>query len=269
MVLCVTGNGRSGTSLVASFLDRAGIAMGIEMRGPGKGCRFGFYEDTGFLEFQKAVLKRNRSGLYFPWKPVEINDTERRQAASLIAERNEKWQQWGWKDPRSTLFLPFWGEILPQAKFLIMYRNPEEVVTSVYRQMHRYYRYFRPDLAPRSWLHYNRMALGFYREHPGRVAFLDVGDLKRQPERTINALSHFLGVAIDPAAFHDVYRSQEMSAHNIKIYKEPFISTCLRISIKLMGDDMAALFTELNSASVLNYSQERSMDHGDMGEAKD
>ena len=250
LVLCVTGNGRSGTSLVASFLDKAGIPMGIEMRGAGKGCRLGFFEDVDFLEFQKAVLKRNGSGLYFPWKKVVVNSREREVAAEMIAARSRRWDRWGWKDPRSTLFLHFWVEMLPDARFLIMYREPQQVITSVYRQMHRYLRYPRPDLAPRSWLYYNRYALGFARRYPDKVAVMNIQELKSNPVETISALSQFLGVELDVQCFSEVYQPSEMTAHNIKLTREPFISSCLKISKKIWGREMEELYAELESVSL-------------------
>ena len=117
--------------------------------------------------------------------------------------------------------------------------------------MHRYLRYPRPDLAPRSWIYYNRFALDFAQDNPGRVAFLDVGDLKRDPETVIDALSRFLGVKLDPAVFEQVYRPNEMSAHDVRGYREPFISLCLRIGDRIWGETMARLYEKLRQASVV------------------
>lgn len=250
VVLCVTGNGRSGTSLVANFLDRAGIPMGIELKPGGKGCRLGFYEDIEILEFQKAILRRCGSGLYFPWKPVVTTSDDVAQARAMIDRRNGKWPNWGWKDPRSTLLLNFWAEILPECRFLIMFRSPSEVVASVYRQMHRYLRYGRPDLAPRSWIYYNRMALEFARKNSERVAFLDIADLKRSPAQVIGALSQFLDVPLDAALFQEVYRPSEMTAHKVKGHREPFIAACLWMAGHIWGEEMRVLYEELREASL-------------------
>lgn len=250
LILCVTGNGRSGTSLVANFLDRAGIPMGFELKPGGKGCRLGFYEDVEFLEFQKAVLKRNRSSLYTPWKKIDVTHEEKRKAIEMVEARNLKWSRWGWKDPRSTLFLDFWGNLFPETRFLILFRDPGEVVASVYRQMHRYLRYLRPDLAPRSWIHYNRAAINFARANPGRVAFLNITDLKQDSPATIAALSRWLGVPLDPAIFGEVYRPGEMTAHKVRPQREPFIAACLWLTKRIWGGEINALFQELCSISL-------------------
>ena len=41
---------------------------------------------------------------------------------------------WGWKDPRTCLFLDFWREHLPEARFLFVYRPPLEVLMSLVRR---------------------------------------------------------------------------------------------------------------------------------------
>ncbi len=224
--------------------------MGIELKPGGKGCHLGFYEDTEILEFQKAVLRRSGSGLYFPWKPVVTTSGDIAQARAMIELRSGKWPSWGWKDPRSTLLLDFWAELLPESRFLIMFRNPSEVVASVYRQMHRYLRYGRPDLAPRSWVHYNRIALDFARQNSERVAFLDIADLKRNPESVIGALAQFLDVPLDTTFFREVYRPKEMTAHRVQGHREPFIATCLWLAHHIWGPEMCALYEELREVSL-------------------
>ena len=54
-----------------------------------------------------------------------------RTKASLLIERFDSAHVWGWKDPRNSLTLPFWQELLPDFEMLIMVRNPLEVAYSM------------------------------------------------------------------------------------------------------------------------------------------
>ena len=38
---------------------------------------------------------------------------------------------WGWKDPRTTILLPFWQMLIPNLRFVIGVRNPLEVARSL------------------------------------------------------------------------------------------------------------------------------------------
>src|SRR4029453_5698696 len=38
---------------------------------------------------------------------------------------------WGWKDPRTSLTLPFWQQLLPELKTVVVVRNPLEVAHSM------------------------------------------------------------------------------------------------------------------------------------------
>ena len=43
------------------------------------------------------------------------------------------YDHWGWKDPRNSLTLPFWKELLPNLKVVVCVRNPIEVIASLRR----------------------------------------------------------------------------------------------------------------------------------------
>ena len=53
--------------------------------------------------------------------------------ARLLIEGFDSAGVWGWKDPRNSLTLPFWQDLLPGLKTLIMVRNPLEVAHSMKR----------------------------------------------------------------------------------------------------------------------------------------
>lgn len=56
------------------------------------------------------------------------------EARELLAVRVRSGVAWGWKEPRTTLFLDFWQERLPDARHLFVFQRPWEVVDSLFRR---------------------------------------------------------------------------------------------------------------------------------------
>jgi hypothetical protein len=51
--------------------------------------------------------------------------------AKKLLKRLSKQDNWGWKDPRNSLTLPFWRVIVPELKVVVCLRNPLEVAHSL------------------------------------------------------------------------------------------------------------------------------------------
>ena len=117
--LIVTGMHRSGTSLVASLLPHMGIKLGplfipADFRNPR-----GYYEDVDFVRLQQAMIQHclpsaDRGCPDWGWTESETFhdehlDSFHAQAAALLKSRAQTGEMWGWKDPRTTLFLDFWA----------------------------------------------------------------------------------------------------------------------------------------------------------------
>ena len=54
-----------------------------------------------------------------------------RLKARLLIEKFDSAIVWGWKDPRNSLTLPFWQQLLPRLKTIVVVRNPLEVAHSM------------------------------------------------------------------------------------------------------------------------------------------
>lgn len=181
-VFVITGMHRSGTSLTASLLQKIGVDIGQNLVGPAYGNVKGHFENVDFVAFHKAVLQSQGIDELGCTLQAEIPIREEfvEQARSIIG-RNQRDSLWGWKDPRTTLFLEFWQDLLPEAKFICVYRTPWEVVDSLYRRATDLSLIARPEMAVKMWIHYNQKVLNFAQEHPDRCLLVNVYTVGNNP----------------------------------------------------------------------------------------
>lgn len=168
-ILLVTGMHRSGTSLVASVLQQAGIDLGTDLLGPAIGNPRGHFEDLDFLRLQESWLEAAGLGILVTDLGAVLapDETQRERAQELIALRREK-EQWGFKDPRTTLYLDFWDQLLPTARYLFVYRHPLDVALSLDRRGSDLEAVTDPRRAFDAWTAYNQALLEFARRNRER-----------------------------------------------------------------------------------------------------
>jgi hypothetical protein len=136
LVVCVAGMHRSGTSMVARMLHTCGINVGPEqeLAMPAPDNEEGFWENADFVSLNDSLLKQlggswdNAPAEPRRWESDELGAL-RDRALELIRKNDHA--PWGWKDPRSSLTLPFWKQLLPALKVVICLRNPLEVAQSL------------------------------------------------------------------------------------------------------------------------------------------
>ncbi len=196
-ILIITGMHRSGTSLTASLLKSAGLNIGERLMAGALSNVKGHFENLDFVEFHESILDfqgLSKAG----WTLQNDIDVPQEyiEKAKQLVEKNKSESCWGWKDPRTTLLLDFWADLLPQAKFLFIYRSPTEVVDSLYRRGDEVFD-DNPTLAVELWMHYNKKILNFLNKHPDRCLILNIYSIAEKPELLLKALekknSIFLG----------------------------------------------------------------------------
>lgn len=125
---------RSGTSLLAQVLDRAGIFMG-EIKDHN-------FEAMHFLSLNQQTLWAAETDWINPkvpdqkyWKALpgdvlfyEHFRTYGRLKQSLLRLKSPSW---GWKDPRNTFTLPMWLKNYPNAKVIHIIRKGDDVAKSL------------------------------------------------------------------------------------------------------------------------------------------
>ena len=192
----ITGMHRSGTSLASSLIQSSGVDIGRKLLGANISNPKGHFENLDFINFHECVL--NSQSLSQEGWTTQNNIYVSQQLmdqASLIITENSKKNHWGWKDPRTVLFLDFWIDLLPQAYFIFMYREPWEVIDSLYRRGdHAFYR--DPKYALLVWMHYNKNILALYDRYPHQCILLNAHDLIEDYTLISKLCDHKFGVAL-------------------------------------------------------------------------
>ncbi|BFM06254.1 hypothetical protein [Halioxenophilus aromaticivorans] len=134
--LAVIGMHRSGTSLVAQWLSRSGLDMGENLLGPGAGNEQGHYEDTEFVSAHSQVMSLwglDAAGVE-PFGSVRKVVEDQARILKELDSRFSQEYDWGWKDPRTCLFLDYYGSVRSDINYLVVFRRPEAVVNSLLRR---------------------------------------------------------------------------------------------------------------------------------------
>ena len=115
---------------------------------------------------------------------------------AMVARRRGHGRPWGWKDPRTTLFLEAWRERLPEAVFLLLFRRPWEVVDSLLRRGDKAFA-INPRLAADVWLAYNRRLHDFFLAHRDRCLLVETSRVARDAAGLIADVGRLMGVDLD------------------------------------------------------------------------
>ncbi len=210
----VVGMHRSGTSLLARMLQQLGLHLGDELVPADRHNPDGYGEDSSFVELQRHLLARGTPVGHEGWPDWGWSDrggftvTHRNTAALLQAHRSAaqhllgqraRMGLWGWKDPRTTLLLPFWQELAPQSSVIGIYRHPWEVVDALQRLQPPVF-LAHPHWALPIWLHYNRALLAHQRRHPERTLLINSAALLQHPAALAALFSRRFGWSISREA---------------------------------------------------------------------
>lgn len=246
-VLIVAGMHRSGTSLVTQWLHKCGLHMGENFLGPAVGNVDGHFEDVDFLNFHKETLRDQQlheSGL--TEKPVQdIPLYAREKLKSIIEDKNNRSHEWGWKDPRTCLFLPVYSQLIPDARYLIILRDYQSTVSSLINRMFKnadtkyrgsldnfLWKTIRRKLRKKKlyknfseqyvkvWISYNRAILQHISRMPeSTYIVLDYKMLKTNDKQIFLHLKETWNFTLNYTDFKDIYKENLFSkAENIEFF---------------------------------------------------
>ena len=134
--IIVLGMHRSGTSLVAGLLHRIGVSMGTRLLPADQFNPGGYFEDEDFLWINKGILE-NAGGMWYD--PPSLEKVQKSQKKFLKALKTTiaskrayaGTRAWGWKDPRNCLTCWTFWEFVPDARYIVVIRNPDSICKSL------------------------------------------------------------------------------------------------------------------------------------------
>jgi len=151
----------------------------------------GFWEHLGFVALNDQLLSELGGAWDLPPKANEDFLTARldplRLKARLLIEKFDSASVWGWKDPRNSLTLPFWQQLLPRLKTIVVVRNPLEVAHSMKERNGTSY-----SFGLRLWEIYNRRVI---EETNGKERLISHYDsFFQDPELELLRITDFIGL---------------------------------------------------------------------------
>lgn len=221
-VIIITGMHRSGTSLTASLLQNAGVNLGDRLMAATEANPKGYFEDWDFVEFHQNVLSSQGidSAGWTKEKSLMVQEQYLSTAKGLIAARQDL-SLWGWKDPRTCLFLNFWSDLLPAAKYVFVYRSPWEVVDSLFRRGDQVF-LTNPNFALDLWCSYNQAILDFAQDHGEQSVLLELNRIIQHQDRAIELIGQKLNLELNCP--ESVYEPSLLTRHDHNDYRQSLIT---------------------------------------------
>lgn len=190
--------------MVSRMLEAGGVRFGVaeDLAGPNSDNPHGFWEHYGLREINESLLERFGGSWRNPPKisaqllaSPELDDL-RKRAQDLLSSLGGSSPCWGWKDPRTSLVLPFWLSILQQSPSPILcLRHPSDVGASLARRNK-----ISPGLAGFLWQEYTASACAALDVIDALV--LSYENILQDPLREATRCARFFaksGVDLDPA----------------------------------------------------------------------
>ncbi|SNT02098.1 Sulfotransferase family protein [Ekhidna lutea] len=229
----IAGMHRSGTSLMANWFHNSNAFLGFDLLDAASSNKKGHFEDVEFLELHKKDLRDkgyHETGLLIEKEKDWFFNDENRSIASSIIDKRSSFEFWGWKEPRTALYLEQWKKLIPHLKVISVYREPTLVIDSLYRRLKRNKWYYTRnpitrlkwwvdiDHNPRKWhhkfsavyTHYNKKIIDFHKEHPKDSILINIEDLLTGEEKIRIEIESFLSQNLNFVPFSTVYEKQLM-----------------------------------------------------------
>lgn len=214
MPVAILGMHRSGTSMVARLLNLCGLALGDEaaMVPASDDNRRGHWEHRDLMRLNARVLAEFGGAAEDPpvlppgWAERPELQPLRAEAHQVVRDLFGERDDWGWKDPRTALTLPFWRPVVGALRCVICIRNPLDSAASLAT---------RNSISPRKalalWQYYTESALLNTQPHERIVVFFE--DFFADYRAALAPLLAFLGLPpLEPGSARDAAAAEHVDA---------------------------------------------------------
>lgn len=242
MPTAIIGTGRSGTSLVARLLNLAGLYLGKEqdMLPAAVTNTKGHWEHRKIYEINFSLLDYFGGSWEEPprlppnWFKFDDLAPLRQEATDFINATFAGQPHWGWKEPRTTITIPFWQQIVPDLRYVVCLRNPLEFAASVSSPAYN----ISSNHAMALWQFYTEQS--FFNTCPNERIVVFYEDFFVDCYKTLAPILAFLGLApLEPGsegakaieAFFD-----KSLRHKTNSYQDVMSSPLVPASVKLLYD---------------------------------
>ncbi|HML73801.1 MAG TPA: hypothetical protein PKB02_04825, partial [Anaerohalosphaeraceae bacterium] len=230
-VVLVLGMHRSGTSaLMAGIHAVLDIPLAIETNHAGRDNPKGFFENSDVVRLNNRIL----AGCGASWETIgacltldrESSEyqTYRKEAMELLNARFGGCPVWGMKDPRFSVLLPFWEDVLGELGVrvyrVIALRHPLEAALSQQTRHHAFPDFHLAgkdlDYTLNLWYWYNDRLLSDLCDDRNWIVGFD--DLLAEPDAMMRHLGQILDRPVLPdrlAEYGRQFLEKELKRHNI------------------------------------------------------
>ena len=189
---------------------------------PDKDNPKGYFENFDFRKVNDQILERagyvvKEWNLSIP--TLQADFFQKRKMKRLISGYADKYEKWGWKDPRQMLTNDLWHDVFRELnadnriRYIFVYRHPLSVAISMMK---------RGNIETIShglalWHFYNQCALDFIVQNNNPCIFLSYENFFEDSARSLIRLANFLEVPItrdlvdsfiSPSLIHSDYKVQ-------------------------------------------------------------
>lgn len=189
--LIIVGMHRSNTSLVGKAFKSAGLDIGDNLMKPTISNKEGYFEDVDIVEFEDKIFKSNNTWWYL-FKPEEVkkltySKSIYSEAEKILSSKFGAKKNVGWKSPRSTIMLPFWKSVCPNARMVMVFRHPALVARSMVKRgdMWKFTKIHPHKImkAINLWYTYNYMMFEFFKKNKNECMILEMPQLLDASDR--------------------------------------------------------------------------------------
>jgi hypothetical protein len=234
MVYIVLGMHKSGTTLISQILHQSGINMVDDLDANMSYDRGNKHERESTKAINHEILES--AGVFSLeidlHKEVQCNPEQSAKIREIIRDCSLKYQQWGFKDPRTCLTYPIWASEMPEHEIIVIYRSPSEV-WSRYHKSRQQYRSTRGYLLGawqfiENWCRYNENIIGYLKSSKVPFLVLDYSKFMTQ-DTEFDRLQCFVERSLVDCRDQNLYRSQSTVASKallaalcwLKTFKRP------------------------------------------------